>query len=93
MGKLNRDIKFDLENTFFNYFGDDPDSNPYFDFTNHHMYLDKPQFISGFQNNASPLMLSLNVQSLNSKFNNLNSFIADLNMNNIDLSLIALQET
>ena len=93
MGKLNRDTKFDLENTFFNYFGDDPESNPYIDVTNHHIYLEKPQFISEFQNNVSPLMLSLNIQSLNSKFNNLNSFIADLNMKNIDLSLIALQET
>ena len=93
MGKLNRDTKFDLENTFFNYFGDDPESNPYIDVTNHHIYLEKPQFISEFQNNVSPLILSLNIQSLNSKFNNLNSFIADLNMKNIDLSLIALQET
>ena len=76
MGKLNRDIKFDLENTFLNYFGDDPDSNPYFDFTNHHMYLEKPQFISGFQKKGQPSY---------SIFNNLNSFIADLNMNNIDL--------
>ena len=87
MGKLNRDTKFDLENTFFNYFGDDPESNPYIDVTNHHIYLEKPQLISEFQNNVSPLMLSLNIQSLNSKFNNLNSFIADLNMKNIDLSL------
>ena len=37
-------------------------------------------------------MLSVNIQSLNSKFNELNSFIADLNRNNINLSLIALQE-
>ena len=37
-------------------------------------------------------MLSVNIQSLNSKFNALDSLIADLIKNNVDLSLLALQE-
>ena len=92
LGKLNGDKKFDWENTLLHFFGNNPESNPYIDFSNNHIYYEKSNLFSDKQIITSPLMLSVNIQSLNSKFNELNSFIADLNRNNINLSLIALQE-
>ena len=59
---------------------------------NNHVYVDNSNFFKALQNNSAPFMLSLKIQSLNSKFNELNSFTSDLNKDYSNLSLIALQE-
>ena len=96
LGKLNGDKKFDLDNTLLHFFGNNLDSNPYFDHPNNHVYVDNSNFFKALQNNSAPFMLSLNIQSLNnSKFEKLKNFILSLTNKNIQIviDLIALQET
>ena len=92
LGKLNGDQSFDFADTLLSFFGNDPDSNPYFDDLKKHSYVDTNELFTNNIYKSSPLMLSVNIQSLNSKFNALDSFIADLFKNNVDISLVALQE-
>ena len=57
-----------------------------------HNYTDKQNFISTFCNTNTPIILSLNIQSLNSKFNNLETFLLELENNDIFILAVAMQE-
>ena len=92
LGKLNGDLAFDLANTLLNFYGNNPDSNPYSDECNKHHYFDTDELSLNNTIKSSPFLLSVNIQSLKSKFNALDFLTADLIKNNVNLSLIALQE-
>jgi hypothetical protein len=46
-------------------------------------YYDINSFISRFKNSKNPIILSLNIQSLHSKYNELKSFINELANHNV----------
>ena len=56
-------------------------------------YSDFETFINKFEKNTSPLLLSINIQSLNSKFNDLKLLTNDLISKNVQVDLIIIQET
>jgi hypothetical protein len=56
-------------------------------------YYDLNSIIKNFSNTNIPLILSLNAQSLQSKFNALSEFITHLTNNKVRIDIITLQET
>ena len=48
--------------------------------------------INDFKSTNTPLILSLNVRSLNNKFNEINSLISELLSKNINIMALAMQE-
>ena len=72
----------------------DPDDyNPYDELTIDSTFVDTQSFINKFKNSHHPLFLNINIQSLNSKYEKLKNFILTLSNNNIQIDLIAMQET
>lgn len=57
-----------------------------------HKYYDVNNFKSNFNRNEC-IMLSINVCSLMSKFENLSAFVLQMVKNRIDIKVIAVQET
>ena len=55
-------------------------------------FTDIPNFSSLYRNNDSPMFLTINFQSLNSKYTSLKDFINGLLLNNSNNIGIALQE-
>ena len=89
---LNALAEYDLNNCINQYLGPDPDTNLYINLNFSDGYLDLSQLILKFKNKSQPLFLSLNIQSLNSKFNALKDLVEELTKNGINLAVIALQE-
>jgi hypothetical protein len=56
-------------------------------------YCDPNQFIFTYANTKKPIFLSLNVQSLMSKFESLKTFLTELINANVPIDAVALQET
>jgi len=56
-------------------------------------YHDLQSFISKFKGAKEPLFISVNIQSLNSKFNELKLFVNELKCNDIEPDMLILQET
>jgi hypothetical protein len=54
---------------------------------------DMHTFCDKFSNSKQPIILSLNIQSLNAKYNNLCDLINQLSTKNVTIDIIALQET
>ncbi len=57
------------------------------------LYHDINSLTTNYSNSKTPLILSLNIQSLQSKFNALVDFITQLETLSITIDVIALQET
>ncbi len=55
-------------------------------------FYDMEKMISSYKHSKIPLLLSTNIQSLQSKFQELKNFIIMLLNNNVQISAIALQE-
>ncbi len=55
-------------------------------------YNDSAKLIQKYKNSNKPLFLSINIQSLSSKFNNLKDLLIDYETNGIFIAAIALQE-
>ena len=83
--------EYDLAINLNNYLGDDPTYNPYLS-AEYGSYADISSLATQYNSLDSPLFLSLNVQSLNSKFNALKDLINHLIMNNSNIAVIAIQE-
>ena len=71
----------------------DADTNLYSMLTIDSNFYDSDSFISKFKGSNKPLFLNINIQSLNSKFEKLKCFIANITNKNIVIDIIALQET
>ena len=56
-------------------------------------FEDLNTFVSKFQNSNKPLFLNLNVQAINSKFENLKQLIVNITNKGIQIDVIAIQET
>jgi hypothetical protein len=69
------------------------DDDPYIGIQTSSLYYDANSLTNSEILKSVPLYLSINIQSLQSKFDQLSSLIADLTSKNIQIDLIALQET
>ena len=69
------------------------DSNIYNPINISSLFHDTESLISSYKNSGTPLFLNINIQSLNSKFEKLSSFLLNLHNNNVLVDLVALQET
>jgi hypothetical protein len=88
---LNRSAIYDASNLIQELINDGEGNNEYINFKTGSLYYDASSFISKFKNNNNPIILSLNIQSLQSKYNELKLFILELLTHNIKIDIIALQ--
>ena len=68
------------------------DESPYNELSINCNYYEEPHFLNKFKDCKSLSLLSLNIQSISSKFNEFNTFISDLQRSNFKFDFIALQE-
>ena len=92
IGLINNNPSYDFNPTINIYFGNDPLSNPYLENPIISKFYDANLMIDTFKNQNFPLFLSLNVQCLHSKFDQLNSFINQLSTAGLTIDAIAIQE-
>ena len=91
-GDMDRNASFDVGSTLNNFLGLDAETNPYFNQLNLSHYTDVENFVATYKNSKKPFLLSLNICSLNSKYENLKYLIHEISKNNINVLAIALQE-
>ena len=56
-------------------------------------YNDEQSMISNFSSSKNPIAISINIQSLSSKFEKFSDMIANFELNNLFFDVIAIQET
>ena len=56
-------------------------------------YDDEQSMISNFSSSKNPIAISINIQSLSSKFEKFSDMIANFELNNLFFDVIAIQET
>jgi hypothetical protein len=90
---LNNDLSLDFLHTYYTKYTDaEPETDPYASRAINSMYYNMSS-LSQLQNADSPLYISLNIQSLNSKFEQLKEQILNLVNSNVKIDVISLQET
>ena len=77
----------------FNNSNDSNVPNPYNEYKINSSYYDNETFTGKVSNSKQPLFLSVNVQSLYSKHENIKTFLSCLKNHNVDVDIVALQET
>ena len=92
LGLLNSDFSLNLYQQLIANVEPD-DINQYTDLTVDSAFHDTNSIISKFSNSNRPLFLNINIQSLQSKHEKLKNFILTLVNKNVQVDLIALQET
>ena len=92
LGELDRNVNFDIGDTLNNFFGLDNETNPYVNQINLSHYTDLECFTSTYKNSKKPFFLSLNICSLNSKYDELKHLIHEISKQNINVLAIAIQE-
>jgi len=93
LADLNNDVALNATNLLNSYINDDDITQQLFNSNLSSEYYDVNSFTDKFSNSNEPLFISVNIQSLNSKFNELKLFINDLNVKGVYIDLIILQET
>ena len=93
LDRLNGDVSLNATNLLNNFLHEDENISQFFVTNISTSYSDPESFKNCFKNCNKPLILSLNIQSLNSKFSDLKNFILELQSNNISIDAIILQET
>ena len=89
---LNTIDTYDLTMVLNNYFENDISENPYTNFKYGPGYVELNKIKSKLKFNTDPVILSLNVQSLNSKFDKVCHLLSDFLHDNICIVVVALQE-
>jgi len=92
LANLNSLSKYDLNETLDAYLLNDDSLNPFTEINIDSKFFDNDSFLRKFKNTNFPIFLSLNVQCLPSKFENLKSFIISLVNSKVPIIAIALQE-
>jgi hypothetical protein len=90
---LNLDISLDASRLLNDYVHDDENISQFFQTRLNSTYSDLDSFSLKFKNSTDPIILSLNVQSLNSKYNGLKEIAVGLQHANIPVYIFILQET
>jgi exonuclease III len=88
---LNNDANLDSNNLLLSLFDNELD-NPYNMYNFESLYHDCDSFFNKIGNSRKPTILSLNIQSLQSKHESLLNFINDANSKNAEIDIICLQE-
>ncbi len=83
---------YDFTNVLNNYFENDVSENPYLTVENGPGYVERNGIKSTLKYITDPVILSINVQSLNSKFERVCQLLSELLYENINIIAIALQE-
>jgi exonuclease III len=89
---LNANPELDFLLSHNTYLSADENVNPYENLTITSQYHDTSSFLHSFSSNKSPIFLNINIQSLNSKFENLKQLILSFQTKNVLVPVIALQE-
>jgi exonuclease III len=91
--ELNRNPVLDFQHQYNRLYNDENlDDDPYSNFNIASKFHDLNS-ISHLCANGQPIYISLNIQSLNSKFEEFKQFIIELQLKNVIIDVIALQET
>jgi len=93
LDRLNNDPQLDATGILNNFLHEDENINHFFVTRLESKYFDSESFISTFAKKSKPIIISLNIQSLNSKFLELKCFIDNLVNSGIAIDMIILQET
>ena len=73
---------------------DNPDyDDPFIDLTVDSAFYDLESFVNKFSKSDKPILLNWSAQSLTSKYDKLKEFVMNLTKINIQIDIIALQET
>jgi hexokinase len=91
--ELNADRSLDASTLLNNYISEDENISQFFHTHINSTYLDPDAFIAKFKLTSEPILLSINIQSLNSKYEALKSFVRTVLDSEIPIDLIMLQET
>jgi hypothetical protein len=92
LANLNNNVNYDLKSSAEFLFEDDNWPNPYLEMQIVSKFFDNDSLIRTYCNSSQPLFLSINIQSLMSKFDQLKDFVLTLLKNNVKIVAIALQE-
>ncbi len=89
-------VELELNNNpdldFFTKFKQNPDIVPFVEYSLDCKYYDENCFISEYKNNGNQIVLSINIQSLASKFDELLNIIDKFESKGVNIAIIALQE-
>jgi hypothetical protein len=88
-----KDSTCDASDLLTSYLSDNENVSQFFQTNISSSYHDCKTFIDAFKNTSDPIILSLNIQSLNSKYGALKLFTKRLQDFDIPIDLILLQET
>jgi exonuclease III len=86
-------MTYDATTLLNSYITDDENISQFFQTHISSSYFDTDSFIAKFKNTSDPVMISINIQSINSKYESLKSFVRTVQDSDIPLDLIILQET
>jgi hypothetical protein len=89
---LNNNNLYDLRHTVPMLFENDKWPNPYLHVNIDSKFYDCDMLKNSFTNYQHPIFMSINIQSLMSKHENLKNYVLDLVQNNVPIYVIALQE-
>jgi hypothetical protein len=92
LANLNDNPNYDLKNCAAFLFENDDWPNPYLDINIHSNFYDRESFSDTYANKNHPLFLSINIQSLMSKHEQLKNYILNLINSNVPIYVIAVQE-
>jgi len=90
---LNRDQELDAGTYLNEYISNDENISQFFQTHIASSYTDSCSFLKQFKDSADPVYLSVNIQSLNSKFDSLRDRVRVMQCSGITVDLIILQET
>jgi hypothetical protein len=93
LGDINSDLTLDANSLLNSYVYDDENVRQFFQTHVESSYHDVISFKNVFSRSGNPLILSLNIRSLNSKYESLKSLVSDLIDAHVPLDLIIIQET
>ena len=93
LDNLNNDPSLDASNILNNFIQDDEIVSHFLNSNLSSKFYDISSLKTNFQKTLNPLLLSVNIQSLNSKFNDLKIFITELINANVPIDVIVMQET
>jgi hypothetical protein len=93
LDELNHNPLYDNTNTLNNLLHSDDNTNTFTHINLNSDYYDIFSFRNKLKNTANPIFLSINIQSIQSKYEELKSFVTNLQNQNVFIDVIALQET
>ena len=99
LGSLNANPNLDISNSIntfnanLNNFLNEHDADPFDGYDINSVFYDEPTFTDKLKNSKNPLILNLNIQGLNSKFDKLSELTDVLEQKNVLVDIIAIQET